>query len=167
VSVSPDVPSVVKVTVVTYDEGHARGASAWLILAGMVAVLALVAAVAVPRLNGSPVKAGTIAAAPQTPVYRLAEVYRYPLGCLGGAGRVGACRHYGVYVTAILAHVHGTWRIALEAISRSCPRLRLPAAVRAHVALCLDPDRRRQRVRPDKSLEPAAKGLRRLGVQRA
>lgn len=66
-------------------------------------------------------------------VTQMVAVYRYPLGCMSptvsiaeGAklARVrhsGPCRRYGVFVTAILRRRASQWRLALEAISRSCP----------------------------------------------
>jgi hypothetical protein len=78
---------------------------------------------------------------------RLAEVYRYPLGCLGTriSTRTHApppldfaspCWRYGVYVTAIIRRSGRVWRLALEAISPSCPAVSLPPAVRAQLAVC-------------------------------
>lgn len=79
-----------------------------------------------------------------------ADPFRYPLGCLGasvpGTDPVAAarrfdpgspCWRYGVYVTAILRPVHGIWRLALEAVSRSCPAVSLPPRVRAQLAVCV------------------------------
>jgi hypothetical protein len=76
-----------------------------------------------------------------------AGTYRFPLGCMGmtltpvglaGAlrDRTGPCWRYGVFVTAILRRVDGMWRLALEATSRSCPHVPLPAPVRAQLAVC-------------------------------
>jgi hypothetical protein len=78
---------------------------------------------------------------------RLAEVYRYPLGCLGTriSTRTHAlppldfaspCWRYGVYVTAIIRRSGRVWRLALEAISPSCPAVSLPPPVRAQLAVC-------------------------------
>jgi hypothetical protein len=80
-------------------------------------------------------------------VAKVAEAYRFPLGCLGitltrrsldGAlrSRTGPCWRYGVFVTAILRRVGSVWRLALEATSPSCPRLALPPDVRAQLAVC-------------------------------
>lgn len=83
---------------------------------------------------------------------RGADVYRYPLGCLGArilarkpvpllprVDHASPCWRYGVYVTAILHRSRGTWRLALEAISVSCPAVSLPRPVRAQVAICRRP----------------------------
>jgi hypothetical protein len=75
------------------------------------------------------------------------EPYRFPLGCMGMTmtrqalqvvlrNRTGPCWRYGVFVTAVLRRVDGVWRLTLEATSRSCPRLALPAAVRAQIVVC-------------------------------
>jgi hypothetical protein len=75
------------------------------------------------------------------------EAYRFPLGCMSMTmtpeamahvlhTRTGPCWRYGVFITAILRRVGGVWRLALEATSRTCPRLSLPAAVRAQLAVC-------------------------------
>ena len=184
-SASPDLPSVVKITVVTYGERRSR-LPAILALSAAVAVLILATAVTAPRLTaiGSRAAPAEYVASPfvrpASPIQRLAEVYRYPLGCLGitddatpaarsvaRADRAGPCWHYGVFVTAILARVRGTWGIALEAVSRACPALPLPAAVRALVAVCLRPGGVRQSLPPNEALEPASKGLGRLDAQRA
>jgi hypothetical protein len=77
----------------------------------------------------------------------MSEAYRFPLGCMGvtmtaqalaGAlrARTGPCWRFGMFVTAILRRVDGVWRLALEATSRSCPRVPLPAPVRAQLAVC-------------------------------
>ena len=79
----------------------------------------------------------------------LEVVYRYPLGCLSAMSfahhrahitarfdRASPCWWYGVYVTAILRRVDGTRRLALEAVSPSCPAVPLPPLVRAQVAVC-------------------------------
>jgi hypothetical protein len=95
-----------------------------------------------------------ISSARPTPVMRgvdqivtMSEAYRFPLGCMGATMtaraltaalrvRTGPCWRYGVFVTAILHQVDGVWRLALEATSRSCPRVPLPALVRAQLAVC-------------------------------
>ena len=80
-------------------------------------------------------------------VAEVTEAYRFPLGCMGitltrqalaGAlrSRTGPCWRYGVFVTAILRRADGVWRVALEATSRSCPQIVLPADVRAQLAVC-------------------------------
>lgn len=79
----------------------------------------------------------------------VAAAYRYPLGCLaasistsdrasvaGRLHRAGPCWRYGVYVTVIFHRVHGVWRLALEAVSSSCPVVSPPAVVRAQLAVC-------------------------------
>jgi hypothetical protein len=115
-------------------------------LAGLAAV-ALLAGAAVGKLNSSgttPRRAGPAAA-------RSAEAaaYRFPLGCLGAtlnrgsSSRVGdattgtgPCWHYGVYVTAVLRRVHGVWRLALAARSKSCPDVPLSPTIRALLVAC-------------------------------
>jgi hypothetical protein len=80
-------------------------------------------------------------------VAEVTQAYRFPLGCMGmtltrealaGAlrSRTGPCWRYGVFVTATLRRVDGVWQLALEANSRSCPHIALPADVRAQLALC-------------------------------
>lgn len=77
----------------------------------------------------------------------LAAVYRYPLGCLGAslsadaaasgvARRAAPCWRYGVFLTVVLRQIHGIWRLGLEAVSRTCPRVSLPAPVRAQLVAC-------------------------------
>jgi hypothetical protein len=95
-----------------------------------------------------------ISSARPTPVMRgvdqivtMSEAYRFPLGCMGATitaqtltaalrARTGPCWRFGVFVTAILHRVDGVWRLALEATSRSCPRVTLPALVRAQLVVC-------------------------------
>ena len=82
-----------------------------------------------------------------------AGAYRFPLGCLGAplaggsqayaddaAKRTGPCSYHGVYVTAVLRRVNGVWHLSLEAHAKSCPRMRLPARIRAVLAACVKPD---------------------------
>lgn len=82
-----------------------------------------------------------------------AGAYRFPLGCLGArlaggsqayaddaASRSGPCSYHGVYVTAVLRRVNGVWHLSLEAHAKSCPRMRLPAPIRAVLAACVKPD---------------------------
>jgi hypothetical protein len=80
-------------------------------------------------------------------VAEVTETYRFPLGCMGttltrqalaGAlrSRTGPCWRYGVFLTAILRRGDGVWRLGLEATSRSCPRIALPADIRAQLAVC-------------------------------
>jgi hypothetical protein len=52
------------------------------------------------------------------------------------ASRTGPCWRYGVFVTAVLRQVRGVWQLGLEATSRSCPRIALPASIRAELAVC-------------------------------
>ena len=74
----------------------------------------------------------------------VAAAYRYPLGCLGEAlsgnrsasDPRGPCWRYGVYLTVVLHRQGSGWRLALEAISPTCPALSLPPLVRAQVAIC-------------------------------
>jgi hypothetical protein len=88
-----------------------------------------------PRLRG----AAQVAA--------VTEAYRFPLGCMGMtltdraladavASRTGPCWRYGVFVTAVLWRTGNTWQLALEATSRSCPRVALPPNIRAELAVC-------------------------------
>ena len=80
-------------------------------------------------------------------VASVTEAYRFPLGCMGTtltrraladalASRTGPCWRYGVFVTAILRRIGGVWQLALEATSRSCPQIALPANIRAELAVC-------------------------------
>jgi len=78
-------------------------------------------------------------------VAETAAAYRYPLGCLGITlsadrssmlGRHSPCWRYGVYVTAVLHRVNGTWRLMLEATSPKCPTVSLPDIVRSALVTC-------------------------------
>lgn len=137
--------------------GERRGPRARARVVPIIAVLALGAAV---LLNAGTLQRGHSAAKQAVPaaqpsnarVARVAAIYRYPLGCLGmrilaqrGArvlppiDRASPCWRYGVYVTAMLRRSRGTWRMALEAISPSCPAVSLPLLVRAQLAVCRRP----------------------------
>jgi len=93
---------------------------------------------------GSPGVAAPIAEASVAPEPPIAAAYRYPLGCLGQAlsgtaaelDRTSPCWRYGIYVTVVLRRVGRTWRMALEAVSPSCPTLAVPSLVRAQVVVC-------------------------------
>lgn len=112
--------------------------------------LVLAAAVAVLTTSGGPrVARPRTAAAIQLPAGDAASlpaaavVYRYPLGCLGAslsggatAARSGPCWRYGVFLTAVLHRVRGGWQLGLEAVSSRCPRVSLPATMRAQLVAC-------------------------------
>jgi hypothetical protein len=144
----------VRVTIV----GEERASGAGLRVAAAIALLALGAAA---LIASGPLHGGR-GAKPTSPLVqrsnlrleRAADVYRYPLGCLGrtilapqaaaGIARpdhASPCWRYGIYVTAILHRSWGVWRLALEAISASCPAVRLPLLVRAQLAVCRRPAR--------------------------
>jgi hypothetical protein len=159
----PNPPSVVEVTVEFAPRGRGTGPrrarlraliAASLIGAGVAAVV-IAGGAGGGAASRSGQTAGTnVPISDPTPrlrgVAQLAEVteaYRFPLGCMGSTlsrqalagavrSRAGPCWHYGVFVTAILRRADGVWRLALEATSRSCPRLLLPADVRAQLAVC-------------------------------
>ncbi|HEY2651557.1 MAG TPA: hypothetical protein VGI50_06535 [Solirubrobacteraceae bacterium] len=121
----------------------------------VVTVVLLVAAVAAvisstPQKGAKPARADARAPLAASAVARppaAAAVYRFPLGCLGAtlspgaaasdaAGRAGPCWRYGVFLTAVLRESHGVWRLGLEAVSRSCPRISLPASVQVQLVAC-------------------------------
>ena len=151
-----DPPSVVQVTVVPGPRRPAAGARVR--AAGISSLVALGAAACALLIGGAiamfhggaarPAVALPVAATVNgVPASAPTQSYRFPIGCLritrthqalAGAGRRGAgsCWRYGVSVTAILWHVGGIWRLALEATSRSCPRVALPAPVRAQLTAC-------------------------------
>lgn len=92
--------------------------------------------------------APTVQSRPGGPL-AVAAAFRYPLGCVGAAisggdrgssaedpDRASPCWRYGVYVTAILRQARGEWRLALEAVSPSCPKISIPAPMRAQLAVC-------------------------------
>src|ERR1700730_17609649 len=121
---------------------RARGVTRW--LAALAAAAAL-AGGAVGELAGSATRAGDNPAGFRAE----AAAYRFPLGCLGASlsgqasrgsdaatSRTGPCWHYGVYVTAVLRHVRGVWRLMLAARSDSCPNVQLPAAIRGLLVAC-------------------------------
>jgi hypothetical protein len=127
---------------------HIRG------LAFAVAALAVMAAVAGAAVGQ---RSGWGALRPQgrpgeQVVSHEAGAYRFPLGCLGArlaggsqayadaANRTGPCSYPGVYVTAVLRRVNGVWHLSLEGHAKSCPRMRLPAPIRAVLAACGKPD---------------------------
>jgi hypothetical protein len=158
----PNPPSVVQVTV----ESVRRDRGTWIGSARLRALIAvtligavLTAALIAGGLGGGaanpPHRAGAnVPITDPTPrlrgiaqVAEVTEAYRFPLGCmavtptrqaLAGAlrSRTGPCWRYGVFVTTILRRVDGVWRLALEATSRSCPQIALPADVRAQLAVC-------------------------------
>ena len=155
-----DPPSVVQVTVVPGPRGSIGGAragglatrgAASLIVVGA-AVCALLAGGWVPMLHRGAPRPTTVVptravAAEAVPLAAAAQAYRFPLGCLrithtrealAGAirRRTDPCWRYGVYVTAILKRVDGTWRLALEASGGSCARNALPALVQDRLSMC-------------------------------
>lgn len=128
--------------------------------ARLVAAIALLVLVTGALIAAGVLHSGHGGAKPAVPVVqranvasaRIAAVYRYPLGCLGARivarqpapspspiDHAGPCWRYGVYVTAILRRSAGAWRLALEAISASCPVVSLPLLVRAQLAVCRRP----------------------------
>ncbi len=159
----PNPPSVVQVTVESHPRGRSTGLgpgrlraliAVTLIGAGLAAVL-IVGSVGggaasrsgrTPGMN-APVSDATPRLRGVAQVAEVTQAYRFPLGCMGrtltsqalaGAlrSRTGPCWRYGVFLTAILRHVDGVWRLALEATSSSCPQIALPADVRAQLAVC-------------------------------
>lgn len=165
----PDPPWDVRVTIISAPR---RPAPARALRSRAVAVRATLALVVVAGAVG----AGLVATAGRETVRApaalrvgaghaggapaVAAAYRYPLGCLGatlaasdgGSGSAGlegssACWRYGVYVTVVLRRIGASWRLALEAVSRSCPAVALPAYVRAQLAGCLRSDPARARAR--------------------
>ena len=111
---------------------------------------ALVAAGSLKESGGAKPAAPIAVQRENADLTRVADVYRYPLGCLGTTAlktahglpppdRASPCWRYGVYVTAILHRVRGVWRLGLEAISASCPAVSLPPAVRVQLAVCRRP----------------------------
>lgn len=136
------------------EEGGPRGRAR---LTTAIAVLilaagALITAGLVHGGHGAAKPAVPVAQGSNMGVERVADVYRYPLGCLSGralaknpapslppVNRASPCWRYGVYLTAILHRSGGTWRLALEAINASCPAVSLPLRVRAQLVLCRRP----------------------------
>jgi hypothetical protein len=118
----------------------------------LVLLVAAVAAVisSTPQMRAKPARAAAhvplaVSELPRPPA--AAAVYRFPLGCLGAslsasaaasdaADRAGPCWRYGVFLTAVLSQSHGVWRLGLEAVSRRCPHISLPASVRAQLVAC-------------------------------
>jgi hypothetical protein len=150
-----DPPRDVQVTIIRAPRGRAARAGVELPVRAVVTLVLLVAAVAAvlsstPDSRAKPARAATavpIAAGGAVRTPAAAAVYRFPLGCLGAslsagavasdaAGRAGPCWRYGVFLTAVLRQSHGVWRLGLEAVSRSCPRISLPASVRAQLVAC-------------------------------
>jgi hypothetical protein len=159
----PDPPSVLRVTVES-GPGRAARPRVWrlraLAAASLIAAGAVASGVLLAGGHGAARRAAEttppvyISSARPTPVMRgvdqivtLSEAYRFPLGCMGATmtpkaltaafrARTGPCWRYGVFVTAILRRVGGAWRLALQATSRTCPRVPLPAVVRAQLAVC-------------------------------
>jgi hypothetical protein len=123
------------------------------VLLVLVILIAAAGAAYVSGIGGGHVRAPFAAPAADPRSSRpsaVATPFRYPLGCLGASisgrdrvpalrplKRASSCWRYGIYVTAILHQVHGVWRLALEAVSPSCPVVTLPAAVRAQLAICV------------------------------
>ncbi|MBV9940918.1 MAG: hypothetical protein JO262_02220 [Solirubrobacterales bacterium] len=126
-----------------------RGAAGLMVLGAVVG--ALLVGGEVGMFRGAAARPPTVvpsaAVADAVPLAAATQAYRFPLGCLritrtraalAGAvrRRSDPCRRYGVYVTAILRRVGGTWRLALEASGRSCPRVALAAPARGQLAVC-------------------------------
>lgn len=149
-----DLPTDVEVTVVRAPQRRlVRTRVRIRAVVGLAMVLAGAAAIVSAVRDGSmdanttpPAAPADAAAQPLSPQQSaIAAVYRYPFGCLGAspsaresafASRAGPCWRYGVFVTGVLAQLHGTWGLALEVVSPTCPAVSLPAAVRAHVVAC-------------------------------
>lgn len=161
-----DPPSVVQVTVVAGPRRGTSPARAGaslaragalatrrlgsliVVVAAVCAALAGAGSVMFHRVANRPARVASRAVVVDAaPPAARAQAYRFPLGCLritrtrqalAGAirRRTDPCWSYGVSVTAILRRVGGAWRLALEARSRSCPRIALPGAVRARLAAC-------------------------------
>jgi hypothetical protein len=159
----PNPPSVVQVTVESGPRGRRIGVgpkplraliAVSLIGAGLAAVVIAggVGGGAAPRSGRTaginvPISDPTPRLRGVAQVAEVTQAYRFPLGCRGitptrralaGAlrSRTGPCWHYGVFVTAILRRADGVWGLALEATSRSCPQITLPADVRPQLAVC-------------------------------
>lgn len=133
------------------EQGGPR-AKARVAMAIALLVLGTGALVTAGLLHGGARPAVPVAQQSKLGLARVADVYRYPLGCLGATivarnpapslspiDHAGPCWRYGVYVTAILHRSGGAWRLALEAISASCPAVPLPLLVRAQLAVCRRP----------------------------
>jgi hypothetical protein len=156
-----DPPWDVRVTIVRTPQRRAVSdriasmsrAARMRVVVAMVLLLGAVGSVVLNATGGgttrgaslAPAAPGVVAGATGQPA--VAAIYRYPLGCLGASLSSGErsfarnqsadpCWRYGVYVTAILSRVRGTWQLALEAVSPSCPPVSLPAPVRAQLAVC-------------------------------
>jgi hypothetical protein len=151
-------PSVVRVTVESgpRDRPALPGAGRLraLLLVGLVVAGAVAGGVLLVTRGGGAARraaesTGSIEAGPRlrgtAQVASVTEAYRFPLGCMGITltrqafalrSRTGPCWHYGVFVTAILRRTGGVWQLALEAMSRSCPQVALPASIRAELAVC-------------------------------
>ena len=155
----PSPPSIVQVTV---EAGPRSRRLRSLVLAGLVIACAVVGGVLLVTGSGgaakrAPAPAGSVAQtghAPGSPRLRgtaqvaaVTGAYRFPLGCMAMTvtpeamahvlhSRTGPCWRYGVFVTAVLRQVGGVWQLGLEATSRSCPRIALPASIRAQLAVC-------------------------------
>ena len=146
-------PSVVRVTVEATPSARRRPA---LLVAGLVIAGATVGGLLLLMGSGGaakrvPVPTRTVLAGPRlrgtAQVGSVTEAYRFPLGCMSMTvtpeamahalrSRTGPCWRYGVFITAILRQTGGVWRLGLEATSRSCPRIALPASIRAELAAC-------------------------------
>ena len=145
----PDPPRDVRVTIIRGPQPRAPRAVP--IRAVVTVVLIAAAVVAVIGTTGrrqvdSP-RAAPLAAAGAARLPAVAAVYRFPLGCLGAslaagatrpgvADHAGPCWRYGVFLTAILRRIHGVWRLGLEAVSRRCPSVSLPASVQMQLVTC-------------------------------
>jgi hypothetical protein len=130
-----------------------------LIAAVALIAVAAVGATAIGNMRNAAPPTPTVAVFRQPPIAAepaVAAAYRYPLGCLGEAlsgvrppvagvdrHRGGPCWRYGVYLTVLLHRVGRVWRMALEAVSPSCPNVSVPPFVRAQVVVCKRPRRLR------------------------
>jgi preprotein translocase subunit SecG len=157
-------PSVVEVTIEPGPRGRVAAAGAVrvraLVVLSLVLAGAVIGGVLVAAGGGGAARRGfgqtrSASATPAQAGPRLrgmgqvtaVTAYRFPLGCMGMTltrralahalrSRSGPCWRYGVFVTAILRRSDGVWQLALEATSRSCPRIALPPNIRANLAVC-------------------------------
>jgi hypothetical protein len=156
----PNPPSVVQVTVEPGPRGrppmaHAARSWAFVIVSLLVAGAVGGGVLLVSGGGGGERRAlgstASIQAGPRlrgtAQVASVTEAYRFPLGCMSMTitpeamahvlrSRTGPCWRYGVFITAVLRQTGGVWRLGLEATSRSCPRIALPASIRAELAVC-------------------------------
>jgi hypothetical protein len=149
----PNPPTIVRVTVEAAPIARRRPT---LLMVGLVVAAAAVGGVLLLLGSGGaanrvPRPTRTVLAGPRlrgtAQVGSITEAYRFPLGCMSMTitpeamahalrSRTGPCWRYGVFITAVLRQTGGVWRLGLEATSRSCPRIALPASIRAELAMC-------------------------------